>query len=63
MTASVGSSVVGHFCLQVMVLHSGMLLMFDRILGMTISALMPSGIFPVRSDHGIAFRARPTAEK
>lgn len=33
MTAAVGSSVVGHFCLQVMVLHSGMLLMFDRMLG------------------------------
>lgn len=32
MTAAVGSSVVGHFCLQVMVLHSGMLLMFHRVL-------------------------------
>jgi hypothetical protein len=40
MTASVG----GYFCLHVMVLHSGMLLMFDRMLG--VSALMPSGIFP-----------------
>jgi hypothetical protein len=29
MTASVG----GYFCLHVMVLHSGMLLMFDRMLG------------------------------
>ena len=33
MTAAVGSSVVGHVCLQVMVLHSGILLMFDRMLG------------------------------
>ena len=33
MTAAVGSSVVGHFCLQVMVLRWGTLLMFYRVLG------------------------------
>jgi hypothetical protein len=64
MTAAVGSSVVGHVCLQVMVLHSGILLMFDRVLGSDDNhALMPSRFFPVRSDQRIAFGPRPTAER
>jgi hypothetical protein len=45
MTAAVGSSVVGHFCCRSWFFHSGMLLLFYRVLDSDdVSALMPSGI-------------------
>jgi len=58
------ASVVGHVCLQVRVLHSGMLLMFDRVLGSDDNQRVDAfRILPVRSDQRIAFRPRPTAER